>query len=172
MPKPDKIVDVATLAASRKKKNGPSMQPSYGRHAHWLSRQGYFVVAVDWDAERVNSARLAPVAGPREVIWKVANLQEPSSIFDSSFDLMICVHYFAESIVDRAVEALKPGGLLVLETFGGQGNNWRDLPSKGWASRALDGKFEILSLKENPVGPSKSNVSLRLLARKAIQRED
>lgn len=140
----------------------------YGRHAHWLSQRGCAVVGVDLDAERVKSARQAAPVVPNEVVWKVANLEEQSAIFDGSFDLMVCVHYFAESIIERALEALKPNGLFVLETFGGQGNNWRDLPSQGWASKAIAGRFHIVSLKENPVGPTKSNVSLRLLARKGI----
>jgi 2-polyprenyl-3-methyl-5-hydroxy-6-metoxy-1,4-benzoquinol methylase len=141
----------------------------YGRHAHWLARQGYRVVAVDWDAERVNAARLATVGKPQEVVWKVADLQEPSAVFDGSFDLMVCVHYFADSIVNRALEALKPGGLFLLETFEGHGENWRGLPPNGWASGALAERFELLSLREIPTGPSKSNVSLRVLARKAVQ---
>lgn len=138
----------------------------YGRHAYWLAQRGLSVVALDLDATRIKAARVANPLVSDRIIWKVADLQKPSLIFDGTFDLMVCIHYFSSDIVRRAVEALKPKGYFILESFGGQGGNWRGLPLKGWARKCLEENFDIITLREASVGPLKKNVTLKVLAKK------
>lgn len=140
----------------------------YGRHSYCLALKGFSVVAADWDANRLDAARMANPAVAAEIEWRVADLRTHSETFDGSFDLMVCTHYFSPDIVDRAMEALKPNGFFLLESFGGQGENWRDLPLKGWARNRLETDFDIITLREGPVGPLKENVTLKILAKKNL----
>lgn len=156
-------MDAAGLTTGAKILDAPT---GYGRHAHWLAKRGYAVVALDWDAARIDHARETTPKAGIEIFWRVANLEEPSGLMDGSFDAMVCIHYFSENIVARAFEALKPGGILIFETYGGQGGNWRDLPAKGWIVKALRDRFVTIAVEEIPVGPSKQSVALKVVARK------
>jgi 2-polyprenyl-3-methyl-5-hydroxy-6-metoxy-1,4-benzoquinol methylase len=157
-------IEGAKIPADSKILDAPT---GYGRHAHWLSKLGYQVVAVDWDADRIEIARRTAPKAAKEIVWMVANLEEHNSVGEGGFDAMVCIHYFSKNIVYRAHEALKPGGVLIMETFGGQGGNWRGLPPGGWIAESIAGKFHIILLDENRVGPSRRNASIKLIARKA-----
>lgn len=89
-----------------------------GRHAIWLAEHGFRTTAVDRDADAI--ARLADVAITRALPINplVVDLEngEPF-LMPLSFDLIVVVHYLHRPLFPSLVSALRPGGVLVYETF-------------------------------------------------------
>lgn len=137
----------------------------FGRHSYWLASLGYDVHAIDIDRNRLETAERyrPPLSG--QIGWRLGDLETPLQT-DTAYDALITVHYFSESIVRRAHEALKIGGVFLFETFGGQGRNFLALPKAGEFQKMLGSDFELCALKERPVGPQKLTVSLTAIARK------
>jgi SAM-dependent methyltransferase len=138
----------------------------FGRHAYWFAQKNYRVVGADLDNARINIAIENAPTSAHAIQWIVADIEQKLPIEQVAFDLVVIVHYFSEAIILRALEALVPGGWLILETFGGHGKNWTALPRLGWASSRFNSEFEVLLLTEHPVGPSKSTVAVRMLAKR------
>ncbi len=92
-----------------------------GRNGVWLSGQGFDVTTVDASAAGVGKARaLAAARGVKPSIQH-SNLEEwdwPSDAFDAVASIF--VHFMPHvrpRLHRRMLEALKPGGVLVLEAF-------------------------------------------------------
>ena len=84
-----------------------------GRHARMLAALGYQVEAVDQNAETL--AGLAGVAG---ITTRVADLEaDPWPYATGQFDGIIVVNYLFRPRLNDLIGALKPGGVLVYETF-------------------------------------------------------
>ena len=82
-------------------------------------------------------------------------------------DLAVAVHCSIHDNLAAIDAVLAPGGLLVYETFGGHGENWRQLPKARQLQRKLGRRFELLILEERLVGPAnEQSVVVRLFARK------
>jgi SAM-dependent methyltransferase len=84
-----------------------------GRHARWLAGRGFEVVAADRDASAL--ARLAdvPLAGTlcvdlEEGTWPWIN---------ADFDAVVVTRYLFRPRLDRLAALLRPGGVLIYETF-------------------------------------------------------
>ncbi len=141
----------------------------FGRHSLFLAGLGHRVVSVDvdekrlvhaaviWDHEQRTSGTLAHV---------VADARHDLPFPADAFDLVLVVHYVSDRIIEAVCPLIRRGGLLLYETFGAQGDNWKDLPLAGaTASRLRD--FEILDLRERPVQRSACvAVTVKMLARK------
>jgi len=104
-----------------------------GRHALLLAAQGRNVTAVDASGaalgileERccagavpvsrvpeLNEARRAAGAGVQLVQEDLERAQLPAA----SFDLILCVHYLQRSLFAQMERALRPGGMLLFETY-------------------------------------------------------
>jgi len=140
----------------------------YGRHAIWLAKQGYQVVAADLDRERVVATQLALVAqtdtAPARCL--LADCEAELPFREAVFDMTIIVHYYSADILGMARRTLRPNGYLVFETFGAQGQNWRSLPQAGVIPRILEQGFEVIHLVERLVGPSSNHAVVRAMAKK------
>ena len=80
---------------------------------------------------------------------------------------IICVHYFNIELFEMFSTSLISGGFLYLETFGGHGQNFRELPPAGQFRELLSKDFQLQFYRENKVGPMGYDaVSVRLFARK------
>jgi SAM-dependent methyltransferase len=139
----------------------------FGRHAHWLARHGYEVVAVDLCQKRLSLARKATPNG-QFIRWIAADLERELPIRSEQFDLAVIVHYYCDGLIERTRDLLKPGGHLILETFGAQGQNWRVLPKLGSLQAIFSNGFRVIEIIERPVGPDKTNV----VAKAFVQRTD
>ena len=144
------------------------MPCGFGRHAIWLAAKGFCVIAMDIDPKRTAAtALLRPrEIRPGSVDCLVADAEADLPYRESIFDVALVVHYYSDGIVEKMSRYLKPGGHLVFETFGAQGQNWRSLPISGATERVLNRGFEVIYLKELLAGPSKLNAVVRALARK------
>lgn len=84
-----------------------------GRHARLLASMGYHVEAVDRDAPA-----LAALDGLQRITAHATDLENAPWPFDAAcFDGVIVTNYLYRPRFDALVEALRPGGVLIYETF-------------------------------------------------------
>ena len=98
-----------------------------GRNALWLAARGFNTLAVDRNATAI--AQLSDAARQRRLSLRaeVADLEEgrPESLvlpvgeapLASAFDVVVVVHYLHRPLFPALVAALRPGGILIYETF-------------------------------------------------------
>jgi SAM-dependent methyltransferase len=103
-----------------------------GRHTLLLAARGQFVNAVDWSGtalgileSRARAAKLAvsragtasaPESRAGGVRLIQANLEE-IHLPEAFFSLILCLQYLQRSLLQQMAAALRPGGVLVFETF-------------------------------------------------------
>lgn len=140
----------------------------FGRHSVWLAQMGHVITAVDIDAERVAATRQAAAAlsGTNSVRFIEANAENPLPLPANFFDLAMVVHYYTPSIFEAVARVLKPGGYLIFETFGAQGQNWNSLPKVGLVAELLRPSFVTLEIRERLCGPQKASAVVHALARR------
>jgi len=85
----------------------------YGRNTRWLLEQGYRVEAVDIDHAALDSLKHLPgirllQADLEQAAWPYA---------DKRFDAIVVCRYLHRPLMSLLAAALKPGGILVYETF-------------------------------------------------------
>jgi tellurite methyltransferase len=116
---------------------GPALDMACGtgRHTLLLAARGQFVNAVDWSGAALDileaRARAAKIAVSRAGVASApesrnggirliqANLANPEEIQlpASFFSLILCLQYLQRSLFQQMAVALRPGGVLVFETF-------------------------------------------------------
>ncbi len=88
-----------------------------GHNAIWLAERGWSVTGVDISTVGLHHARLAAARAGVAVQWVAADLdrwQPPAA----QFELVAVFRFWDRAVVPRiARRALRPGGVLVLETF-------------------------------------------------------
>jgi 2-polyprenyl-3-methyl-5-hydroxy-6-metoxy-1,4-benzoquinol methylase len=89
-----------------------------GRNALWLARQGFETTAIDRDAAIVAALE----AGARRdglLLTALAMDLEGGdvSLGDEAYDVIVVVHYLHRPLFPALRAALRPGGVLVYETF-------------------------------------------------------
>jgi tellurite methyltransferase len=103
-----------------------------GRHTLFLAAHGHSVTALDWSGTALdlleNRARKAKLPVSRENVAAIAksrsrgihllqaNLEE-TQLPNASFSLILCLQYLQRSLFPQMARALRPGGLLLFETF-------------------------------------------------------
>ena len=138
-----------------------------GRHAIWLATQGHRVAALDRDDARVTRLQHTSKESRASVDAIVGDGAQPLPFRENSFDLVLVVHFVPPSLIQAVTPVIRTGGHLIVETFGGQGGNWRDLPPASHFREALRGAFDLVDYRERAVGPTKNvGVAVKLLARK------
>jgi SAM-dependent methyltransferase len=149
-----------------------------GRNATALAARGLSIVCVDRNFDCLNSLiRSAAIQntdlGRREleggrlhlVHADLKHYRWPFS--QSCFGAIICVHFLDTNLFDAFRFSLVPNGYLYIETFGGHGGNYLDLPAAGQLRDLLSRSFQLGFYREKPVGPADSEaVSVKLLAKK------
>jgi SAM-dependent methyltransferase len=90
-----------------------------GRHTLWLAERGLVVHALDGNADVI--ADLTRIASERalDVRPRVVDLETGGvpSLPERAFDLVVVFNYLHRPLFPALVAALRPGGLLVYETF-------------------------------------------------------
>ena len=119
-----------------------------GRHSRWLAEQGFEVDALD--ISRVAIERLEGIERihAKEVDFDTYTL--PSE----SYDLIVKAYFLQRRLFGQMIDALKPGGIIILETFLHHPDNERD-PSnpafrlnEGELEAAFDDRCELLHIRE------------------------
>lgn len=89
-----------------------------GRHARWLAGRGLHVHAVDLNADAVRELHAAARAQQLPIQAEVMDLETPGvALAPGRYDVVVCVHYLHRPLFTVLIEALRPNGLLIYETF-------------------------------------------------------
>lgn len=89
-----------------------------GRHAIWLARRGIDVLAIDRDRSVV--AALNEEARRQRLPLRAEVVDLESGRVDlgtACYDIIVVVHYLHRPLFPALIAALRPGGVLVYETF-------------------------------------------------------
>ena len=136
----------------------------HGRHLPLLARQGLSVFALDIDDAALRAAR----RHCRAALPVRCDLRQGMPFKAGRLGLALAVHVPLIALVPILAEALAIGGVAILESVGGYGENWRELPRRGALRRKLAKHFAILNLEERPVGPP----AMRTVAVRAFIRRN
>ncbi len=89
-----------------------------GRNAVYLAREGFRVEAWDRDAQALEELRsITESLGLTAITTRPVDLEQAPEIPPASFDLITVFYYLQRDLASQIVRALKPGGILVYETF-------------------------------------------------------
>ena len=89
-----------------------------GRHALWLAARGLSVVALDRNADAIRELQAEATARGLPIVASVRDLESGSpSLGTASFDTIVVVHFLHRLLFASLIAALRPGGLLIYETF-------------------------------------------------------
>jgi SAM-dependent methyltransferase len=137
-----------------------------GRHARHFAARGATVVAVDRDAAAL--AALAAVAG---VFTRVADLEGAAWPFaPASFDAVVVANYLHRPLFGPILAALRPGGVLIYETFMagnerfGRPSNPDFLLRPGELLAAVQGRLEVAAFEQGEVTTPRAAVVQRICA--------
>jgi 2-polyprenyl-3-methyl-5-hydroxy-6-metoxy-1,4-benzoquinol methylase len=89
-----------------------------GRNALWLARQGFDTTAIDRDATTVAALedRARREGLPLQALAMDLEARG-ATLGDAAYDVIVVVHYLHRPLFPALVSALRPGGVLVYETF-------------------------------------------------------
>ena len=141
-----------------------------GRHAFLLTSLGAKVICLDRDLERFESNRNHQPSNARLRPMQADLLRCPWPFGKSTLGGILAIHFpVAPALLVHFADSLTPGGCLLIETVGGHGGNYLELPRAGQLRRALSGSFDFEFYHERKVGPAGTDsASVRLLARRRI----
>jgi tellurite methyltransferase len=89
-----------------------------GRHAVWLAEQGFQTMAIDRDAAAIEQLNEEASRRGLSIRTRAVDLESTERVLEpDSFDLIVVVHYLHRPLFPSIVSALRPGGVLVYETF-------------------------------------------------------
>jgi tellurite methyltransferase len=89
-----------------------------GRHAFWLAQRGLRTYAIDRDPDVVREVNETASRRVLPVIASVLDLETDAVRFaPPEYDVIVVVHYLHRPLFPALIEALRPGGVLVYETF-------------------------------------------------------
>ena len=144
-----------------------------GRNAIALAQLGLTLVCADRNEQRLAELLETPLPN-----WASSALAPICVNFSpntwpfgfSCFSAIVCVHYLDLALFPSFHSSLIPGGHLYIETVGGQGQNYLELPVVRELHELLSPSFILEVYQERPVGPAASNRrAVKLLARKLHQ---
>ncbi len=87
-----------------------------GRNAVFLAEQGWEVIGLERDPDAISAVRA--LASTRMVRIETREIDlERSPVPAEGFDLLICFFYLDRKLIPSIHEAVRPGGVVVYETF-------------------------------------------------------
>ncbi len=89
-----------------------------GRHALWLASAGFDVQAIDRNPEAIAVVRDSAAKRGLSIDTAVVDLEtDPPPAIATGFDAIVVFNYLHRPLMPRLLDALKPGGRIVYETF-------------------------------------------------------
>jgi len=88
-----------------------------GRNAIYLAKMGFRVEGVDASVEMVNEALARARAEGVSIRTRVEDLEKIPYFDEEVYDLVICCNYLQRSLMPQLRNWVKPGGMVVYETF-------------------------------------------------------
>ena len=135
----------------------------YGRHTNILREKDFWVVSGDLVVDGLQVIKKDFQSDACVCLNAKADLP----FCDSSFDLILAVHYVDKGLLSRVARLLPPSGLLIYETYGGQGENWHFLPNQGEVENELFPNFTIIKKVESLLGDKDNlHANIKIFAKK------
>ena len=113
-----------------------------GRDTAELLRRGWDVLAIDGEAEAIERLRRRTDLGPegdRRLATQIARFEEATwpaaDLVNASFSLPFCPPQHFDSVWDRLVASLRPGGRFCGQLFG-ERDGWASEPDMSFHTRA------------------------------------
>ena len=88
-----------------------------GRNMVYLAQMGFETEGIDISEERVASALALVEKKGVEINARIANLEDDYRIEENGYDVIICINYLHHSLITQIKAGLKPGGMVVYETY-------------------------------------------------------
>jgi len=89
-----------------------------GRNAVWLAQQGFATTAVDRDPHQIGALEARAQAERLAISPLVMDLEGGAvALGEAIYDVVVVVHYLHRPLFPALLAALRPGGVLVYETF-------------------------------------------------------
>jgi len=143
---PIKLVsDYASLASG---KQALDIACGMGRHSKYLASKGFEVDALDISSVAIEQLQDIPHIHAKEVDFDTYTLPK------EKYDLIICTYFLERKLFPQIIDALKPDGLILMETFLHHTDNERAssnpayLLNEGELEATFDDKFELLHIPE------------------------
>jgi SAM-dependent methyltransferase len=137
-----------------------------GRHARLLAGLGFAVTAVDRDGAAL--ASLETIAGIRTLCADLEGAAWPFSTM--GFDAVVVTNYLHRPLFPGLFDALRPGGLLIYETFAlgnellGRPSNPEFLLQPGELLERVRGRLAVIAFEQGRVERPKPAVLQRICA--------
>ena len=88
-----------------------------GRNAIFLAKMGFEVEGIDLSRGAVTEALEAARKVDANLKARVVDLESDHSIQIGAYDVIICFNYLQRSLIPVIKDGLRPGGMVVYETF-------------------------------------------------------
>jgi len=119
-----------------------------GRHSKYLASLGFEVDALDISSVAIEQLQNIPHIHTKQVDFDTYMLEK------NKYDLIVCTYFLERKLFPQMIEALKPNGIILMETFLHDEDNERT-PSnpafrlnEGELEAYFDHKMEILHIPE------------------------
>ncbi len=122
-----------------------------GKHTLFLSGHGFFVDAVDISAVALEALREKADAKKVTIIEADLDTYTPEK---ERYDLIVKTNYLDRELIERAKDALRPGGIFIVETYmeddanEKKNSNPEFLLKKGELLKIFSDDFDILEYRE------------------------
>lgn len=143
---PIKVVsDYASLATG---KQALDIACGMGRHSKYLASKGFEVDALDISSVAIEQLQDIPHIHAKEVDFDTYTLPK------EKYDLIVCTYFLERKLFPQMIDALKPNGLILMETFLHHPDNERAssnpayLLNEGELEATFDDKFDLLHIPE------------------------
>ena len=110
------ITEYAQLAKGR---NALDIACGNGRQSKYLTTLGFEVDALDISSVAIAQLQSIPHINAMEVDFDTYRLKE------NSYDLIVCTYFLERKLFPQMLEALKPDGIILMETFVDHKDNGR-----------------------------------------------
>ena len=88
-----------------------------GRNAVYLAKLGFQVEGVDISKESVDEALIQAREEGVHIEARVVDLEKGFRIEPEAYDVLVCFNYLQRSLIPNIKAGIKPGGMVVYETF-------------------------------------------------------
>jgi 2-polyprenyl-3-methyl-5-hydroxy-6-metoxy-1,4-benzoquinol methylase len=139
------ITDYAALAPG---KQALDIACGMGRHSKYLASLGFEVDALDISSVALDQLKEIPHIHAKEVDFDTYTLPK------EKYDLIVCTYYLERKLFPQMIEALKPNGIILFETFLHHPDNERApsnpafMLNEGELEATFDERCELLYIPE------------------------
>ncbi len=88
-----------------------------GRNAVYLARRGFEVEGIDISPEALDAARKLAKEFGVSPTFRTMDLESDVSLPREAFDVIVCFNYLHRPLIPLLKRALRPGGMMVYETY-------------------------------------------------------